>query len=123
MSIHHDSHKDADRPKTAIISILFSGLGGLTLGLILGFYRSTIFYHLMCFFSGSLHISENSTTMIILAPIYLSLSLALIFAFVGNRSSGTSYVIVASRVLALGLFLLAGVVLPFLLFLSTACYG
>ena len=125
MNTHHASHQDANQPKTAIISILFSGLSGLMLGLIFGsgFSRSISFYHLMCFIAGPLHITETGTTAIILVLIYLPLLLALIFAFVVNRSSGTSPVTVASRGLALGLFLLSGVALPYLLFLTTACYG
>ena len=95
------------------------------LGLILGsrFFGSIIFYHLMCFIAHPLNINQIGTTMVIFVPIYLPLVLALIFAFVGNQSSGTSHVIVMSRVLALGLFLLSVVALPFLLFLTTACSG
>ena len=117
------SHKESDRPLLAIISVLLSSLGGLMLVLILGLsiFGSTIFYDLMCFLAH--RVDENGTTLILLVPIYLPLLLALIFAFIARRSSGTSRVVEVSRILALGLFLLAVVPLPYLLFLTTACYG
>ncbi|GAC1349327.1 MAG: hypothetical protein NVSMB27_21410 [Ktedonobacteraceae bacterium] len=117
------SHKESDRPLLAIISVLLSSLGGLMLVLILGLslFGSTIFYHLMCFLAG--RVDEHGTTLILLIPIYLPLLLALIFAFIARRFSGTSRVVEVSRKLALGLFVLALVPLPYLLFLTTACYG
>lgn len=84
------SHKESDRLLLAIISVLLSSLGGLMLVLILGLsiFGSTIFYDLMCFLAH--RVDENGTTLILLVPIYLPLLLALIFAFIARRSSGTS---------------------------------
>jgi hypothetical protein len=117
------SHKEADRPPLAIISVLLSSLSGVMLVLFLGLsiFGSTIFYGLMCFLAH--RVDENGTTLILLIPIYLPLLLALIFAFIARWSSGTSRVVEISRILALGLFVLAVVQLPYLLFLTTACYG
>lgn len=117
------SPKESDRPLLAIISVLLSSFGSLMLVLILGLslVGTTIYYQLMCFLAQG--VGENGTTVIFFAPIYLPLLLALIFAFIARRSSGTSRIVEVSLALALGLFLLAVVPLPFLLFLSTACQG
>ena len=119
------SYRNADRAWLAIMSLLLSAFSCLMLVLTIGvsLFRSTLFYERMCFFALAWHINEDGITVILLVPIYLTLLLALLFAFMSRRHSGNSRVVVASCVLALVLFVLSLVALPFLLFLTSACFG
>jgi hypothetical protein len=114
----YSPHKGSYRPWAAIISLLLSGFGSLMLLLTVMFSQWTL-VHLVCPPSTSLLDRKYGNTFIIFSIVYLPLLLAVVLSFIAKRSSASSRIVVTSRVLAIGLSILAAILFPLLLFLST----
>jgi hypothetical protein len=103
---------------TAIISLLFSGLGSLMLLLIVLVSQWTL-VHLVCSLSTSLLDGKYGNSFIIFSAISLPLLLAVILSLMAKRSSPSSGIVVLSLAVAIGLSILTLILSPWLLFLST----
>jgi len=120
MDAQHSPHfnKKSSLSRTTIISLLLSGFGSLMLLLIILLSQWTL-VHLVCSLSTSLLDGKYGNTLIIFSAIYLPLLLAVVLSVIAKRSSAPSGVAVLSLALSMGLSILALLLSPLLLFLSS----